>query len=318
MNILVPINDISVLKDYVNAGAREFYMGFYDEEWSKKFGKYSDINRMSGYGKRANCIPFSELPEVIRKIKENNADVFITFNSASYSEDELEYLRKYFKILADSDIDGVILSGPELMYYAKEEGLPIVISTIAGVYNSDIVKYYKNNGSKRIILPRDLSMEEIDTIINSDTTMEYEVFIMRNGCKFSDSNCLGFHRTEMCSICANLDKCENNINIYKDNFKKRSSMEMTDNLLRDEFHYFSCGLCGIYDFIRLNINAGKIVGRSDECSSVCEDIKLISKNIEIAVKCNSKEEYLEKMIFPKNRSVMCTNGLSCYYPEIRF
>ena len=28
--------------------------------------------------------------------------------------------------------------------------------------------------------------------------------------------------------------------------------------------------------------------------------------------------YLDKMIFPENRSIMCTNGMSCYYPEIRF
>ena len=44
MNILVPLNNIEFLKDYINAGAGEFYMGFYDEEWNKNFGNYSDIN----------------------------------------------------------------------------------------------------------------------------------------------------------------------------------------------------------------------------------------------------------------------------------
>lgn len=318
MNILVPLNNIEFLKDYINAGAGEFYMGFYDEEWNKNFGNYSDINRMSGYGKRANCLSIDEIPKVINLVKENDADIFITFNSASYSDDELEFIRKYFKIISGTKANGIILSNPDVMSIAKEEGLPIVISTIAGAYNSDIVQFYKKEGAKRIILPRDLSMEEIDTIINIDKNMEYEVFIMRNGCKFSDSNCLGFHRTEMCSICADLDNCNNEINIFDDNFKSRSSMECTDNLLRDEFHYFSCGMCAIYDFIRMNINAGKVVGRSDECSSICEDIKLIRKNIEIASQCNSREEYLDKMIFPENRSIMCTNGMSCYYPEIRF
>ncbi len=41
MNILVPLNNIEFLKDYINAGAGEFYMGFYDEEWNKNFGNYS-------------------------------------------------------------------------------------------------------------------------------------------------------------------------------------------------------------------------------------------------------------------------------------
>jgi hypothetical protein len=31
MNILVPLNNIEFLKDYINAGAGEFYMGFYDD-----------------------------------------------------------------------------------------------------------------------------------------------------------------------------------------------------------------------------------------------------------------------------------------------
>lgn len=35
MNILVPLNNIEFLKDYINAGAGEFYMGFHDEEWNK-------------------------------------------------------------------------------------------------------------------------------------------------------------------------------------------------------------------------------------------------------------------------------------------
>ena len=318
MNILVPLNNLDYLKDYINAGAKEFYMGFYDEKWNEKFGEYSDINRMSGFGKKANTNSFSDISDIITKIKNKGADIFITFNSASYSEEELEFVRNYVIKLSETNIDGVILSNPELMDIAIKAGLPVVISTIAGVYNSDMVKYYKKSGAKRIILPRDLSMNEIENIIEKDKSMEYEIFIMRNGCKFSDSNCLGFHRTEMCSICASLEKSDNEILISEDNFKKRSNIEYTDKLLKKDFHYFACGMCGIFDFIRLGITAGKVVGRTDDCSSVCDDISLIHKNIEIACKCHSREEYLAKMIFPDNRNEMCINSMSCYYPEIRF
>lgn len=320
MDILVPLNDINYLDDYIEAGAKEFYFGFYDEEWNEKFGEYSDINRMSGYKKMANTNTFEDVSEIIDKIRQKNALSYITFNSSSYSEEELKKVDEYVKVLSENKPDGIIVSSPELAMIVKKHGIPFVISTIAGVYNTDIATFYQELGAKRIILPRDLNHEEISDIISANPELEYEIFIMRNGCKFSDSNCLGFHRKEMCSICANLEKTPDDIILTKgnENFKNRSNMEYTDMLLKHDFHNYACGLCAIYDFVKLKINAGKVVGRSDDCQSVCEDIKLISKNIEIAKKCSSREEYYEKMIFPEERSVMCTNGMSCYYPEMRF
>ena len=59
------------------------------------------------------------------------------------------------------------------MHIAVNLGISAVISTISGVYNSDIAKFYKNLGAKRIILPRDLSVSEIEAIIHVVPDMEY-------------------------------------------------------------------------------------------------------------------------------------------------
>ena len=320
MEILVPLNNPECLEDYIQAGAREFYFGFYDEEWNSRFGEYSDINRMSGYKKLANANTFEDINNLIENIRKKNADSYITFNSASYSNDELKKLEEYIEAVSTNKPDGIIVSSPELALLVKKYDIPVVISTIAGVYNSDIASFYNGLRVKRIILPRDLRLEEIEDIIAHNRQLEYEIFIMRNGCKFSDSNCLGFHRKEMCSICANLDRATDEIILAKEceNFENRSNIEYTDMLLKNDFHNYACGMCAIYDFVKMNVNAGKVVGRSDDCQSVCEDIRLISANIELAKKCSTKEEYLCQMNFPEDRSVMCTNGMSCYYPEVRF
>lgn len=320
MEILVPLNNASCLNAYLEAGAREFYMGFYDEEWNHDFGEYSDINRMSGFKEKANANTLEDILRIIDRVKSRGAYAYITFNSSAYSGRELERIEKYLDKLEGMKPDGIIISTPELAKIVKAHNLPFVVSTIAGIYNSDIASFYKELGAKRVILPRDLRILEIAKIIRTNPDLEYEIFLMRNGCKFSDSNCLGFHRKEMCSICANLDRAENRVLLTKEfeNFTDRSNMEYTDYLLKNEFHNYACGLCAIYDFIKLNINAGKVVGRSDDCESVCEDIRLIGKNIEIAKKSSSREEYFEKMLFPDERKYMCTNGMACYYPETRF
>ena len=57
---------------------------------------------------------------------------------------------------------------------------------------------------ERIILPRDLSLLEIEAIMHEAPSAEYEVFLMRSGCKFADSFCLGFHYDRFGALCQNL------------------------------------------------------------------------------------------------------------------
>ncbi len=318
MRALVPLNNVEHIDDYIRCGAGEFYMGFHDEAWTKAFGDFADINRMSGYKKATNPYTLEEALEIIKHIKAKGKLIYITFNSSIYSEEQYTFLRKYMEILKSVDIDGVIVSSIELVSLAKEVGVPSVVSTIAGVYNREIAKFYAERGAKRIILPRDLSTDEIEQIVKAVPEVEYEVFMMRNGCAFSDANCLGMHRSEMCSICGSLMYAEKELLMEKPDFHNQNAVELNNMIYTNSFHKFACGLCSIYRFVKLGITAGKIVGRSDEWQNICKDIAYMRDNIELAKKCESEAEYLEKMILPEDRQVMCKLGLSCYYPEIRY
>lgn len=318
MKILVPLNNLDHIHDFMDAGADEFYIGFYDEAWNNKFGDFHDINRMSGFKEMANTYTFEALLQCIKKMKEYNKELYITFNSSIYSQEQLNYIEKYFQKLKQAQVDGVIVSTIELVQLAKQYGLYSVISTIAGIYNTDMVDVYVKHGANRIILPRDLSLGEIKTITHKRENIEYEVFMMRNGCSFSDSNCLGLHRKEICSICSGLKKSRNIYHMSNNDFHTKQNMDLNNNLFRHYFHNFSCGLCSIYEFIEAGITTCKIVGRYDEWREVCEDIRMVKENIKIAKECKSQEEYLESMNMPKRQNEMCKMGLSCYYPEIRY
>ncbi|MBE5962996.1 MAG: U32 family peptidase [Lachnospiraceae bacterium] len=318
MKVLVPLNSAEHVDDYIQAGAGEFYMGFYDPEWTERFGEYADINRLTGFREAANPYDFETVLQMVQKMKEKERTLYITFNASIYSKEELKFLEKYFMRLKDAGSDGVIVSCMELVNLAKAVGIPSVISTIAGIYNSDMAKFYADHGTKRIILPRDLMLTEIESITKNVGNMEYEVFMMRNGCAFSDSNCLGMHRIEMCSICSSITKADNEILVKDDSFGNRHAAELNNMIYSAHFHNTACGLCSIYRFIQMGIVAGKIVGRSDQWENICRDIRYITENVEIARACGSEEEYLKRMVFPEDRNVVCKLGLSCYYPEVRF
>lgn len=318
MKALVPLNNIEHIDDYIEAGAGEFYIGFYDNDWHERFGEYADINRLTGFKKNANPYNFEEMIEIIKSVKQKGVMIYVTFNASVYSQAQIDYLQLYLERLRDTEVDGVIVSCPELVRCANKQGINAVVSTISSVYNSDIAKFYRDLGAKRIILPRDLSMDEIDSIIHAVPEVEYEVFMMRNGCRYSDGNCLGFHRSEKSAICGCLGGAQRNLHLDSENFKTRHEVELNDIVYTTSFHSYTCGLCSVYRFVKWGISAGKIVGRSDEWQHVCNDISLIKKNVDIARNCNSEEEYLDKMVFPQDSALMCKMGLSCYYPEVRF
>lgn len=319
MNILVPLNHTAHLGEFLDAGATEFYMGFYDTAWEERFGDYQDLNRLTGFRKNANRYSFHELLEELTQIQKNaqtkGASIYITLNASGYSKEQMKELRSYMEQLKDYGICGVIVSNLELTMLAKDVNVPAVVSTIAGVYNAETVKIYQEFGASRVILPRDLSTEEIAQIMQQVPEMEYEIFLMRNGCIFSDSNCLGFHRKELCSVCGSLSKAQVN---FECPTALKLDTRVNHNLYSHEFHENACGLCGIYRFLQLGVSACKIVGRSEDYDAICQDIRYVSENIRIAKECKNEQEYLQKMRFPENKDVICSNGFSCYYPEIRF
>ena len=319
MNILVPLNDIELADIYKEAGAKEVYMGFFDDNWAKHFGEYADINRMSGFGRAANKYSFDELPKIIERVKSKGLKIFITLNANCYSKKELEYMEdNYFPVLKASDADGVIVSELETAVSVIAHGIKATVSTMGAVYNSDIAQVYKKAGVSRIILPRDMNISDITSIVTKVSGMEYEVFFMRNGCVFSDAYCLGMHRPECGATCTYLRIREEHIVTCKKTFQDTLDLDLNDFLYNTAFQNDSCAMCALYSFRQIGIAALKIVGRSDDTEAIYRDISDTAENIRIAETCKSNDEYLERMIMPKKYPIRCRLGLSCYYPEIRF
>ena len=319
MKVLVPLNNGECLERFVEAGADELYLGFYDEGWFETFGKYADINRMSGFGKNANRYNFGEMTELAKKIKAAGKSAFVTMNANCYSTAQIDYVRKnYFPAMKEAELDGLIVSDIHLAKAAHEEGIRTVASTMCAIYNEDIAAYYREAGVKRIILPRDLSLDEIASIGNAFDDMEYEVFFMRNGCVLSDCYCLGMHRKECGSTCGFLRSRPKKMITSVNSFDEKQKINQNDYLYNVHFHHDACAMCALYRMKEMGISALKIVGRADNYESVCEDIRLAKRNLQIVENSSSEKEYLDSMEFPPHAEKKCMWGYSCYYPEVRF
>ena len=349
MTALVPLNSADLLERLHEVGVGEVYVGFHDDEWDSRFGK-AELNRMSGFGLEANPFDFEQMCRQVTRTRALGMHAYVCFNATTYTSEQIRYIASaYLPALAASGTDGVILSSQALIEPARTHGLGAVISTIAGVFNAQIATYYAQRGATRLILPRDLSSDEIAEIVQAVPNMQYEVFLMRNGCMFSDSHCLGCHRAGKPSLCRSLrtgtwkmepvlspeaEASLENLRLPSVNsilstgntssgantpavegFMERACE--TEWLLNTFYHVRTCGLCALWRFEKLGVSAYKVVGRGDDADDLVADAGLVVRNTALARACATEEEYLACMELPRNPATLCAyNGLSCYYPEL--
>lgn len=317
MKVLIPVNDAdSIMEAYGLSDDVEFYAGYDAPAWYQAFGEYEDMNRMSAFRKSAN-MPQEHLDALIGAARKCNCSLYVTVNAGIYSADQEKWLEHHLYLLKEKGVDGIILGDPHLAGRAKKIGLKIIASTMIGVYNAGLAELMRDLGFNRIILPRDLSIEEMRCITTCVPDVEYECFLMRNGCRYSDSHCLARHSDHYGALCGYLDHANAEVICDREAFDQREEACFNHYVFTSAFHKQACGQCAIWDCIRMGMTAGKLVGRADGFDSIRQDLRITLKNIAIARKCSEREEYLEKMELP-DRMSKCMKGCNCYYPEIRF
>lgn len=306
MNIMVPLAAARDIERFCLAGAAELYFGFEHPEWNMYFGGFAELNRMSSFGSQAN-LPYEEISETISRIHQAQASAFITLNSPAYSERQLDFLRAIANELEDMGADGLVVGSIELCNLLhKSCSLPLTASTMCAIYNTEIISFYRSLGIKRMILPRDLRWDDLRSLVASSPDIDFECFILRNGCRFSDANCLSFHSRKFGSVCGYINKLpvqyHNGTNL---DLKPDTKREIYGNhfLYDRAFHASACGLCQVDAFREMGICSLKIVGRADNTDEVVQDIALLKRLIDFEGSCLTQARDT------------CLYGLNCYYPK---
>ena len=252
--------------------------------------------------------------------------LWCTFNSPHYTPAQRDWIAsRYLPALADAGATGIIVSGPQLIGPAREVGLEAAASTMCSVYNADLARFYRDAGASRVILPRDLTLDEIASITASTDGLDYEVFLMRNGCLYADSHCLGLHRAGCPSLCRSLrtagwteidDTAPTTVSaVPPAHIAERLESGAT---WRETFHECACGQCALWRLERCGVHAYKVVGRGDALADLTADVALTAANIATAAGCATEAAYHEQMSRPEWLLSACADdGLSCYYPESR-
>ena len=171
--LLAPAGDLEKLKIAVLYGADAVFVG------SKEFSLRS----------RASNFSIDDLREGAQFCHEHGAKLYVTTNIVPHNSD-LIGLIDYLEDIENAGVDAIICSSYAVMYIAKRyTNLEIHISTQQSVANSLAVKFYEEYGATRVVLARELSIDEIAEI-KRNTNVELEVFIHGGMCSSYSGRCM--------------------------------------------------------------------------------------------------------------------------------
>ncbi len=179
------------------------------------------------YGARKFAKNFTneELEEAVRYSHLYGVKVYVTVNTIIY-EREIRECLKYIEFLGSIGVDAIIVQDLGLIslvhkYYPEME---IHASTQAHTHNIEQIKLLESLGVKRVVLARELALEEINKL---DTKMELEVFVHGALCICYSGECLFsafmLDRSGNRGECAGLCRClynlrENNQTLIKSKY----------------------------------------------------------------------------------------------------
>ena len=171
--ILAPVGAQEQLKAAVRSGANAVYLG------------------VDNFNARRNADNFTteNLKDAVKYCRLRDVKVFVTLNTLIFDK-EIDELYKTVKAIAESGADAVIVQDFATVKAVKEicPEMPLHASTQMAIHNVAGAKFLEEMGFSRIVLARELTLNEMKMIREAVTT-ELEVFVHGAHCMSTSGNC---------------------------------------------------------------------------------------------------------------------------------
>ncbi len=221
MEILSPAGDFETLKYAIEAGCDSIYFG----------GKQ--------YGARHYATNFSneEIIEAIKYCHLRDVRVYIVINTL-LSDSQFDSVLEYIDMLYLNNVDAIIIQDIGLLnrIQGRYPGLELHASTQMHIHNKSSIKLAKSLGISRVVLPRELSLKEVNEL--SQYNVELETFAHGALCYSYSGQCLySYHigkrsaNKGMCAQSCRLNYTLNNKNKCHMSLKDLNVLENLDKLI---------------------------------------------------------------------------------------
>jgi putative protease len=233
MEVLAPAGNWQALTAAVLAGADAVYLS----------GRGHGARRLAGNFTR------EELPGAVRYAHEHHCKVYVAVNTLQ-KEGELEASLRHVEELQQMGADAVIVQDRGLLRAIGEDlSIAVHASTQMGIHSLEGVRWAEEQGVRRVILARELSLDEI-AALTKESGMELEVFVHGALCYCFSGQCL---------FSSMLGGRSGNRGLCAQPCRKRYRLGEEEGFLLSTADIF--GVDSLREMLRLGVAAVKIEGR---------------------------------------------------------
>ncbi len=329
MKIIAPISKADEVVPLAQAGVDEFYCGIVPPDWVERFNN-SGVNRRA-FG---NLSTYDELNAVLEAAHRLDRRVSLVLNAQHYTEEQMAALLDLAGRFAGMGGDALIVGDMGLLSLLAEAGpkIRLHVSSLLSCRNSAAAELYRGLGADRVIFPRDVTLREMAAVIDATPDIEFEAFILNDGCVFEEGNCHTIHlpgrmggpicmdryqvahaRVDGAPLAADEQEAlAANEERYQQWLWYRFSCGFS---VTDQGYPFGpCGLCAMPFLDLSKLTAVKIAGREGATPRKLKSVEMVR-----AMRDRLVEGAAAAMSFAqglRGRQDLCDSGYMCYYREV--
>ena len=174
IELLAPAGNFEKLEIAVHFGADAVYLGGTDYSLRNFSGNFT----------------LAELRQAVPLAHASGVKVYLACNIYSRNSEQAA-IRRYLETVGDMGIDALIVSDPGIIAAARQvvPHIPLHLSTQANTTNYNSALFWKDQGIKRIVLARELSLTEAADMV-ARSGLELEAFVHGAMCISYSGRCL--------------------------------------------------------------------------------------------------------------------------------
>ncbi|MFA5994549.1 MAG: U32 family peptidase [Parcubacteria group bacterium] len=220
VELLAPAGNLEKLKYALAYGADAVYAGVPDFSLRVRINNFTQ----------------DSLREAVAYVHKKKKKIYITLNIYAHNV-HLEQIKEHLKFLKTLHIDGVIVADPGIIMLVKKylPKVEIHLSTQANAINIEAVKFWAKMGVTRIVLAREVTLEEIREIKLAVPKMELEYFVHGAMCMSYSGRCI--LSKWMTGRSANLGDCTQPCR-----WKFSQTDKIYETTVQDDMHRFAVDL----------------------------------------------------------------------------
>ena len=224
--------------------------------------------------KYAQNFTLEELKQAVKYCHLYGVKLYVTVNTIIYEREVKDFI-KYIKYLYESDVDALIMQDLGMIKLVNElfPDFEIHSSTQFHTHNEEQVKLLESLNVKRVVLARELSLQEINNI---KTPLEKEIFIHGALCVSYSGQC--YFSSKFLQRSGNRGECAGMCRLPYELYEKNNKIKTDGQFLLSPKEL--CTIENLKDILDSNITSLKIEGRMKKEEYTYYVTKIYKKQIE--------------------------------------